>query len=363
MQPSLSMSTYTLTFKVAGMNHLFSDILIEAYANLDPLFLSKDNHFEQFFPQRVIDQAGTKGLRWLSEEQSFSRYQQAFTAAYEEAKSRLDTLLAKPLTLAAATEIISYFITLLHYYAQLDTQNTDRAYALMDENNFIKENLALLAQFKDVARAFINKTVLTKESYFIRFADHVANQFSLTKKQVLLLSLSELLDLFAGAAIKNEELLQRQRDFVIYYLGDKKTYLSGTEAASFIAAFHQEEKKQEDIRGQVANKPVDSVTGTVYFLQTNYEDFNTMKTAMVNMNKGAILVTESTTPELMLACKKAKAIITDMGGMLSHAAIVSRELGIPCIIGTVNATKVLRTGDTVNLDLATGVVTVLSRMR
>lgn len=49
------------------------------------------------------------------------------------------------------------------------------------------------------------------------------------------------------------------------------------------------------------------------------------------MHKGDILVAETTALELMAACKKAGAIETDMGGLLSHAAIVSRELRIPCI--------------------------------
>lgn len=83
-----------------------------------------------------------------------------------------------------------------------------------------------------------------------------------------------------------------------------------------------------------------------------------MEKAIEKMNKGEILVSESTAPELMAACTKAKAIITDMGGMLSHAAIVSRELGIPCIVGTVHASRSLKDGDNIKIDLDTGNIEV-----
>ncbi|MEK6982774.1 MAG: phosphoenolpyruvate synthase [Candidatus Micrarchaeota archaeon] len=74
------------------------------------------------------------------------------------------------------------------------------------------------------------------------------------------------------------------------------------------------------------------------------------------MEKGDILVTEMTTPDFVPAMKKAAAIITDTGGTTSHAAIVSRELGIPCIVGTTNATKILAEGMDVTADGSHGVV-------
>jgi pyruvate, water dikinase len=69
---------------------------------------------------------------------------------------------------------------------------------------------------------------------------------------------------------------------------------------------------------------------------------------------GAILVTEMTDPDWGPIMKRAAGIITDHGGSTSHAAIVSRELGVPAIVGTGNATKVLRDGETVTLSCAEG---------
>lgn len=77
------------------------------------------------------------------------------------------------------------------------------------------------------------------------------------------------------------------------------------------------------------------------------------------LNAGDILVTGMTDPNFLPLMKKSGAIVTDGGGMLSHAAIVARELKKPCIIGTKIATKILKDGDLVEVDADKGVVKIL----
>ncbi len=72
--------------------------------------------------------------------------------------------------------------------------------------------------------------------------------------------------------------------------------------------------------------------------------------------EGEILVTHMTAPDWVPLMRKSAAIVTDSGGMTCHAAIVSRELGIPCVVGTAEATKVLRDGELVTVDATEGVV-------
>ncbi|HEX5375661.1 MAG TPA: phosphoenolpyruvate synthase [Solirubrobacterales bacterium] len=73
--------------------------------------------------------------------------------------------------------------------------------------------------------------------------------------------------------------------------------------------------------------------------------------------EGEVLVTHMTAPDWVPLMRKAAAIVTDSGGMTCHAAIVSRELGIPCVVGTVEATKILRDGQLVTVDAGRGTVT------
>ncbi|MCD4705837.1 hypothetical protein K8R61_02025 [bacterium] len=77
------------------------------------------------------------------------------------------------------------------------------------------------------------------------------------------------------------------------------------------------------------------------------------------MNTGDVLVTPMTTPDFIPLIKKASAIITDVGGLLSHAAIISRELEKPCIIGTKVATRVLKDGDLVEVDANKGIIKII----
>jgi pyruvate,water dikinase len=72
--------------------------------------------------------------------------------------------------------------------------------------------------------------------------------------------------------------------------------------------------------------------------------------------EGDVLVTTMTHPEFLSVMKQASAIVTDEGGITCHAAIVARELGKPCIIGTKIGTKVFKDGDMVEVDAERGVV-------
>jgi pyruvate,water dikinase len=74
------------------------------------------------------------------------------------------------------------------------------------------------------------------------------------------------------------------------------------------------------------------------------------------MRKGDVLVTGMTDPDFVPFMKMASAIVTDKGGITSHAAIVSRELNIPCVVGTENATQIMKTGQEYTVDSRNGVI-------
>ena len=81
------------------------------------------------------------------------------------------------------------------------------------------------------------------------------------------------------------------------------------------------------------------------------------------LKKGEILVTTMTSPDFVPAMKRAKAIVTNEGGILCHAAIMARELRKTCIIGTKIATDVIKTGDLVEVDANNGIVKIIKKIR
>ena len=111
------------------------------------------------------------------------------------------------------------------------------------------------------------------------------------------------------------------------------------------------------IKGTIANKG--QARGRARVLVPDAKNFNKIYQAVEEMKEGEILIAETTSPDIIAACKKAAAIVTNQGGMLSHAAIVSRELGIPCIIGTDKDVILnIKTGNLVEVDANAGVVRV-----
>ena len=107
-------------------------------------------------------------------------------------------------------------------------------------------------------------------------------------------------------------------------------------------------EKEQVLRGQIACASAEKITGRVLVVKNPRR--------VGNVEPGTILVAVQTTPDFISIIKKFAGIITDEGGITSHAAIISREFKIPCIIGTRNATRTLKNGEEVEMDLVCGKV-------
>ncbi len=149
---------------------------------------------------------------------------------------------------------------------------------------------------------------------------------------------------------------ERAKDYALIYVNGKTRVLSGQRLKKYL---EPELKKQgelasiNELQGQPAF--IGRAKGRVKVIR-NLEDIKSFQ-------RGRILVTTSTAPTHVPAMEKAAAIVTDEGGLLSHAAIVARELKKPCIIGTKHATKTLKDGDLVEVDASksTGFIKILER--
>ncbi len=140
--------------------------------------------------------------------------------------------------------------------------------------------------------------------------------------------------------------------FMIFYEDGGEEIFTGKEAIEKEKSIYSTEKKEiDEIEGACAN--LGRAEGYVRVLLSPKD--------MESMKEGEILVTTMTSPDFVPAMKKAAAIVTDEGGVTSHASIVSREIGIPCVIGTKIATKMLKTGDFVDVKANHGLVKILKR--
>ena len=167
-------------------------------------------------------------------------------------------------------------------------------------------------------------------------------------EEVYMLTYEELLSYLAGGSLPLQtELKERWIAAGVYFTKDKAIILSPKELAGIERSRLSDSDKRE-IVGQSAYKG--KVQGRCRII-LDYKN--------AVFGRGDVLVTGMTDPHFVELMKKAAAIVTDGGGMLSHAAIVARELKKPCVIGTKIATQVLKDGDLVEVDADNGVVKIL----
>ncbi len=175
-----------------------------------------------------------------------------------------------------------------------------------------------------------------------------AEKIGLTYPELIFCTKDEIL---SGNIPSKKEINERKNGHVVVEIDKVAKCYTGVIYSSFKKIFLERDNNTKKFGGFIASKGF--VKGNVKLVLCR-EDFKKIK-------QGDILVASMTTPEMLSLMKKAVGFITDEGGITSHAAIISREMKKPCIIGTKIATKVLHDGDLVEVDANKGVVKILKR--
>ena len=195
------------------------------------------------------------------------------------------------------------------------------------------------------------------QHYWDKFLRETVRRTNWKFKELLWCRVCEVLDIARGKKFDKKEILKRKKGYVIYTGGNK--YKDFTDK-KHITALNNKFRASvtgdvREIKGLVVSKGK-SIRGRAKIISNPFKEGNKMK-------KGDILVAGMTSPEFIIVMRKAKAIITDHGGMTCHAAIVSRELKIPCMVNTKIATKVLKNGDLVEVDTDKGVIKIIKKTK
>ena len=220
--------------------------------------------------------------------------------------------------------------------------------------------MKLVGELKMDARQRLNDLLINS---LYKYAEKTAKQFNLNSEELKFYSYKEILDLYdTNRTVPIKIIKERQHSYVLYCVNSEIIVLDNEQKKIVIENFKESSvDKITEFKGIIASKGI--VRGKVRVIianyQNNYRDFQSKVNAM---QKGEILVTETTSPEFVPAMKKAAGIITNQGGLGSHAAIVSREFRIPCIVGTSRATEILKTGDSIELDAINNKITLLTRV-
>ncbi|MEK7574897.1 MAG: PEP-utilizing enzyme [Patescibacteria group bacterium] len=182
----------------------------------------------------------------------------------------------------------------------------------------------------------------------------LAKELSLSREDFLQIHYKDVLGFLetGDLRITSSEIKARHQGFVEGILEGEEFVLTGAVVEELSNHFNSVSVEGlKELSGSVACKGV--VIGKVKVVR-NVSEAGKLK-------EGDILVTSMTTPDFIVAMKRAGAIVTDEGGLSCHAAIVSREMRKPCIIGTKLATKLLKDGDMVEVNADIGIVRILHK--
>ena len=200
------------------------------------------------------------------------------------------------------------------------------------------------------ARVDVEKIVPVIGLFANEFANYISNKIKLSHKLFRFLTYEDITEYLINKKKPNISLLlKRQRHYIITKEGILFESLEHYLNREGYVLKQLELKGITEIKGQIAYPGI--VRGRVKIIHS--------KEMFGKFNIGEILVTSMTTPDFVPLLKKSSAFVTDEGGITCHAAIISRELRIPCVIGTKIATKLLKDGDLIEVDANNGRVKII----
>ncbi len=344
---------YQRLFQVGSAKYILSSIFMEYYKKMNALLTYKDNLWGVYLPLKEVEKTLEEGVKLYGDKEICQKYYAEFKKYISESQEVFTEILEKKtLSLEDLNQYIKTVVKHWEYYIKTEFFYTDTAFLESAHNKIIEENFKDFESNKTQGREHLNRLIFIKDSYVNKLIHKLAIQFNIPFEDLNNYDINELQGLYQNQVIEKEELDQRKQSFISIASNGAIQNLYGDKAIELIDSFLSHSENSHTIKGQVANKGI--VKATAFVLHFDIENFDSFNEIIQSMEEGQILVTETTSPELMLACKKASAIVTNQGGMMSHAAIVARELNIPCIVGTGDATSIIKTGDTIEVNADKG---------
>jgi len=340
---------------------LIMQLFAQGYANTEPLFFCKNDWVTCYFSQKSISITSKDGIKLYSDKNKFEK----FVTQFENYRIRSTRFFDKLLTTKklSKTQLISFMRLMREYWIHFQKTEfiyLDAAFDYAKTDTATKQNLEKFGAFKYAAREYANDLWYCGPKYFENILQRLAKQLGISYDVVSNCSCEQIAQLFDGKRPTTVNILDKKASQVFFKKKDTLVYLTGDKSKRFIAKFLAGSKDQTELVGTPACQGV--AKGRVRLLITEeFDDFSALLKKIYLVQKGDIIVAETTTPEFTPALSKAAAIVTAQGGMMSHAAIVSREMKIPCIVGVHAATHVLHDGDFIEVDATKGRVTIIER--
>ncbi len=226
--------------------------------------------------------------------------------------------------------------------------------SLIKKLNISKQDISFFYFFREFAfqRTYRIDMINISNYYAFDFLKHIAERLSLRYENLLYLTPPEIIKGLSNQSSLKIKIKERKKGWGMILYKNKLELIVGEKYQRIKNnIFAKDYSNINSVRGTTTYKCEEKISGRV-FIALSAKEAN-------KITEKDILIAPETTVDFERAMQKSKAIVTDKGGILSHAAIVSREFKKPCIVGTNFATEVFKTGDLIEVDTNKGIVKLL----
>ena len=367
--------TYEPIFKLPYANIFTTDLFVPGYKTFDPIVIIKNGKWEFFLPKEILEKLSKEGFQMALNEDLFKDFEKNYKyfleKTHELRKIKLSNL-SKEEFISFLREFKKFVNSFFYTYKKTEffyfnkVENELDSYTKKTNHSFeevlskkidlsswpekerkIAEYIISMQHLKFKYRKVLNDLALGKNSLLSKVLEQVIMRTN--RKDSTSMTVSEVIRLINGEEIR--DCLDRHVYSFVEWDDENQRLiiLSGGEAYRKIRGIEKEMPTQEVIGTPASKGYVRGKVRKIPF-SMNPEEY------LHKFQKGEILVSTTTGPEMVRIMEKATAIVTDEGGLMSHAAIVSREFGIPCVVGTKYATEIFKDGEEIEVNATNGLV-------
>jgi phosphohistidine swiveling domain-containing protein len=371
---------FELLFKFASYPVLLSELTFKPYSFFDIKIVSLNNRAEIFASKKSLDLAAEKGFLRAQDSKTLVILEKDAAMAGEE----LLALRKKSIEKFSAKELVSflhefdekanalfaeYLFTEYPFFRKVEQvllqkvsgkELQDLLSSTSVPENFSASELNCLDYLRklqkiklEIRKKYINCISVDSNSLFERGCKRLIEVIGKTDIQNF--TINELKVLLAGKKVPFK--MDREKASVVKFIKNKIIVVSGAEAEKEIKVL-QKPISSAEFFGTPANQGIAS--GKAIVIQ--YLDIGKLQKVIASKPEKFILVADSAGPEFTSLFHKALAVVADEGGLMSHAAVLTREFGIPGVVGTRHATKAFKDGDLIEVNGFTGKVRKLNEV-
>jgi len=363
---------YEPVFKFPEYNVFMTDLFLQSHWQNKPIVTIKNKRWEMFLSEGKLKELSEQGFKYALKQGFFKEFEERTLALAREVSKLRDKKIEKMnnnellifldnLFDIGRRFMIEYEKTEFFNFIKIERKIQEYIKDKMsfqellsgdanldlwpEDKRKLADYMINMQKLKWDLRKVINETIMGPKSIIAILLEELIKKTG--RQDAPNMTLKEIKKFLRGEQVK--DVFDRQVYSYIAYDGTDMQILSGAEAYRKIRELDKNIPKNEVI-GVPACKGV--IRGKVKVIPASLHP----EKYLDKMEKGDILVSDTTGPEMIVAIEKAAGIVADEGGQMSHAAIVSREFNLPCVVGTKYATEVFKDGDLIEVNANNGVV-------